>query len=110
MMLKAIKFNYLFRDCGNYKYWGEVVLQNDSDQPLEIVEAEIREKLDCDCYFLPSEFRFPTLFFDGAGYRVEIENAFYELHCLEATDEEPNDIHGRTLTQFLSEIKEMLLL
>lgn len=40
-----IKFSYLYRDAGNYKQYGSVVLDNPDNLSLEEIEKQIRANL-----------------------------------------------------------------
>lgn len=38
-------FNYLYRDAGNFKNWGEIVFTNKTDIELNLLELQIRNIL-----------------------------------------------------------------
>ena len=40
-----IRMDYLYRDAGNYKNWGEVVFSNPSHLPLNHIEKMATEAL-----------------------------------------------------------------
>jgi len=40
-----IKFNYLYRDAGNYKHYGSVIFASPNDLSLLEIEIIIRAKL-----------------------------------------------------------------
>lgn len=66
-----IKFNYLYRDGGNYKNYGFVILSNPGNLALTEVEKLIRNKLIDGEWFYPEEWGLPELFFDWVDFRVD---------------------------------------
>jgi hypothetical protein len=57
------KFNYLYRDGGNYKNYGAVVVANPENLSLLECEKLIRAKLINDTWFYAEEWKVPKLFF-----------------------------------------------
>ncbi len=60
-----IKFSYLYRDSGNYKNWGFVILSNPDNLSLVDVEGIIKKKLIYDVWFYVDEWNLPDLRFNN---------------------------------------------
>src|SRR5690606_5386634 len=56
-----IRFNYLYRDAGNYKQYGLVVFSNPHNLPLREVEQSIRSALIDGELFNDSRWQLPDL-------------------------------------------------
>lgn len=51
-----IKFNYRYRDSGNYKNYGYVILANPDNLELSEIENLIRAKLTDETWFYADQF------------------------------------------------------
>lgn len=58
-----IKLNYLYRDSGNYKQFGNVVLTNLNNLEIAHVEEVIRQNLIDQEFFSAEHWGLPTLYF-----------------------------------------------
>ena len=81
-----IKFNYLYRDAGNYKTYGHVVMANLANTTLQQLEADIRAKLIDGVWFYAQEWGVPDL--HTHAWDNELDHTFHEFESLEFTDEE----------------------
>ncbi len=79
-----IKLSYLFRDVGNYKTFGYVILRNPSGRSPEQIDADLRRCMIDGAYFYPEQVQLPVLD-DGD------EGMWHEYEKVEMTDEEVND-------------------
>ena len=43
-MNSYVKFNYLYRDAGNYKSWGELIFSNPDGLNLKEIDRQLRMK------------------------------------------------------------------
>ena len=93
-----LAFHYLYRDCGNYKIFGEQVFRNSEELSPQAAEKILRNKLIDTEFFYPSQNRISlfdehqeSLYFDG----------WYEFREFSYTQEEITD--SRTITEFLAE-------
>lgn len=66
-----IKFNYLYRDSGNYKKYGFVIFTNPDNIELIEVEKRVRSKLIDGQWFYADEWGLPELFFEWVDFRVD---------------------------------------
>ena len=91
-----IKFNYLYRDAGNYKEYGEIVFTNQDSKSLEEIELTLIEGE----FFIPEKWNVPRLSFDN--YLPELDHDYHEFESLELTNE--NSIRHCDISTFLMEI------
>jgi hypothetical protein len=49
-----VKFNYLYRDGGNFKSWGEVIFSNLENLPVNEIEAKLINAFLPDNQFIAS--------------------------------------------------------
>ena len=78
-MSEVIRFNYLYRDSGNYKKFGSKRFGNPEQLPIEEIERIILENLIDHEYFYPEQVgikRFRT------HSRLN-DNSWYEFHSIE---------------------------
>jgi len=81
-----IKFNYLYRDAGNYKQFGNIVLSNLNIIALDLVEDIVRGNLIDGEFFNAHKWGVPPLFFDTKN---EDDHEWHEFERIEMTDEPP---------------------
>lgn len=80
-----IKFSYLYRDAGNYKNYGEVVLANPDDLSLGEIETLIRSKLIDGLWFCADQFGLPDLHF--GDWDNGLDHAWHEFEAVSYTNE-----------------------
>jgi hypothetical protein len=83
-----IKFNYLYRDGGNYKNYGFVVFTDPDNIDLEILHQLILSKLIDGTWFYTDQWHLPDLHFDN--WNNEIDHTFHEFESLEYSNEQVN--------------------
>lgn len=69
-----IKFSYLFRNTGNYKSFGFVVLSNPGGRNPQEIDADLRRLLIDGAYFYPEQLQLPVLDDGEEGMWHEYEN------------------------------------
>lgn len=84
-----IKFNYLYRDAGNYKEFGEITFTNKDSKSLEEIEFVIRKNLIEGEFFIPEKWNVPRLSFEN--YSPELDHEYHEFESLEVTNENPTE-------------------
>jgi hypothetical protein len=98
-----ICFEYLYRDAGNFKNWGEVVFANPNnlipDELSSLVENLLIEQL----YFVAEKASVPTLYFES--YFPHLDHGWHELNRFSATEEAANDPLGRDIGAFIKSLK-----
>ena len=85
IICKAIRFNYLYRDSGNYKKFGSKLFSNPERIPIKDIEQKIRQNLIDQQYFYPDrvgikKFKFHQYLDDYSWYE------FVSVEMVEKTD------------------------
>ena len=81
-----IKFNYLYRDAGNYKQFGNIILSNPNNISIDLVTDIIRKNLIDGEFFEAGKWGVPSLFFDTKN---EDDHEWHEFENIEITQEPP---------------------
>ena len=80
-----IQFNYLYRDAGNYKVYGYIVLSNPTNRSLDELDLEIKKHLISEQYFDPDKVGIPRL--QHKRWNSELDHTWNEYSCIEYTSE-----------------------
>lgn len=86
-----IKFNYLYRDAGNYKTHGSVVFLNPEGLAIEQIESALRTKLIDEVFFDPKVLDVPVLSHPEFSYDPTMDHSWNEFESLEETGEDATD-------------------
>jgi hypothetical protein len=98
-----VRFEYLYRDAGNFKNWGEVVFSNPHDVPVDII-ASIADQVLIDCaFFVAAKADVPDLHF--AEHDEELDHGWHEVHVFRPTDDHPNDVRDRNIEEFVESLR-----
>ena len=103
---KRIKFNYFYRDAGNYKVHGNVVFDNPDNIDINILEGEIRKHLIDSEFFEPEELKIPRLKHNDFPYDPDLDHSWNEFDSIEETTEELTD--KRSINEFLLSLTSSL--
>jgi hypothetical protein len=76
-----IRFNYLYRDGGNYKQYGSVVFSNPHHRALREVEQSIRSALIDGEFFNASRWQLPDL--REQEWDDEMDHDWHEFESVE---------------------------
>jgi hypothetical protein len=105
IMLRNIKFIYLYRDSSNFKDWGEVVFFNEKEMDIDSISKDIIRHLDSGVFFVAEKISIPPLDL----YKEECPSWcniwFHEYSDIEFTEERPTDTQNRDFSVFLKELK-----
>jgi len=82
-----VKFNYLYRDGGNYKQFGFVIFTNDNNIQIEEILNQIQLKLIDGEFFDPKKWAVETLY--KYPYDPELDHSWHEFEDIEITSESP---------------------
>jgi hypothetical protein len=99
-----IRFEYLYRDAGNFKKWGEIVFSNPHNIAIELVESMAKKVLIDKSYFVANKAKVPDLHF--AEYNEQLDHGWHEMHTFKSTNEAPNDQPDRTIDEFIDSLRE----
>jgi hypothetical protein len=81
-----IRFNYLYRDAGNYKQHGSVVFSNAHHRALREVEQSIRSALIDGEFFNASRWQLPDL--SEQEWDDELDHDWHEFESVEEIEDE----------------------
>ena len=95
-----LKFEYLYRDAGNYKQYGSMVFDNPTRIPPELAESRIKSILIDGEFFYPEKLQVPRL--EIYEFNSEIDHNWYEFEKFSLTDEKPTE--SITAQSFLDRI------
>ncbi len=101
-----IKFNYLYRDGGNYKNFNSIVFSNPQNIGLSTLEDLIRSKLIFQHWFYADQWQVPDLHF--GTWDNELDHTFHEFESVEHTDDVADN--GKDLTSFINILKSLPIL
>lgn len=93
---------YLYRDASNNKKWQYVIFSNKRQQPVSVIEQEIRESLIDELYFVVEQLDLPTAYFDS--HDPELDHNWHEYSELKTTDEPVTDSSKRDISDFLQQL------
>jgi hypothetical protein len=97
-----IRFDYLYRDAGNYKSWGAVVFANPTGLSPDRIESLMRARFFDGEYFVAKDVNLPSLF--SNIFDPDLDHSWHEFSNTEETEELPNDIEGRTIEKFVFDL------
>ncbi len=95
-----IKFNYLYRDAGNYKQYGSVTFANPQGIPVDEIERNIRAALIDGEFFRPKQWEVPNL--HGYEWDDELDHDWHEFERVEGREDGTNPF--RSIDEFLDTI------
>jgi hypothetical protein len=95
-----IKFNYLYRDAGNYKIYGYEIFSNPQSAQLAEIERKIRSLLIDGEFFDPQHWKVKRLKHDD--WIPELDHTWNEYESVEYTDEVP------TMTLVINQFLELI--
>jgi hypothetical protein len=100
-----IRFNYLYRDAGNYKKSASVVFSNPTGLVPKAAEKVLKDALTQDGLFVAHQIRIPDAFLFDQGGATSDDHCFHELDSVEASLRVPNDRHSRSISEFIDEVR-----
>ena len=98
-----IRFEYLYRDAGNNKLWGEILLSNQNGMDVRHAERAIRSSLIDGEFFVAEDLSVPVLRFQSRD--PELDHGWHEFHSLEVVDDVVAALPNRDLAEFLRELE-----
>jgi len=91
---------YLYRDAGNYKSWGAVVVSNTAAaMSLAEIAATARASLIDGAWFVAAAADLPDL--RGDQWDDELDHDWHELHGFIETEAPPDDTRDRDIRGLL---------
>jgi hypothetical protein len=102
--MSNVEFGYLYRDGGNYKKFGRVVFSNPEQITSEAIQKVLTEAFLDEGLFIAGQIRLPEVFLFANGQLSYDDHCYHEFDALRVTDEQPSDVHKRTISEFVAEI------
>ena len=102
MEKKNLKFSYLYRDSGNYKTYGEIILANPNAISPEDATIELGKRLIDQEFFYPEEVGVPLLL----GENLHDFRPWYEFIEFSLVDEKDD---GVAVQEFMERFKTYLI-
>jgi len=96
-----IRFEYLYRDGGNYKQFGDVVFANPEGIEIQRLENLVQEALIGEMNFIAEDLHLPLLYFSEKN---SDDHGWHEFDSIHETDEEVSDL--RTVSKFIAQLNE----
>lgn len=103
-MSTNIKFNYMYRDAGNFKVWGEVIFKNVAPVNIELLDTKLRQAFD-DNLFIANQINVPELFLELDGKLTSNDHCYHQYENVEHTLEFPTDVFDRSIYQFIEQVE-----
>jgi hypothetical protein len=97
-----VRFEYLYRDAGNFKNWGEVVFSNPHNINSSLVATMAKKVLIDQAYFVATKADVPDLHF--REHDEQLDHGWHEFHSCQPTEDAPNDPHGRNIEEFIESL------
>jgi hypothetical protein len=98
-----VRFEYLYRDAGNFKNWGELVFSNPHNINVNLVKSMAENVLIDQAYFVASKADVPDLHFKE--YNDQLDHGWHEFHAVIQTEEATNDPLGRNIEEFIESLQ-----
>jgi len=108
-MPKLVRFNYLYRDGGNYKRWGSVDFENPNGLTLDEIHWRLKTSFDMGCLFNAKQAGIPEIFlFEDEDSVNSDDHCFHEYRCIEAIDASRDDsnLQSRSIGTFVEDIEK----
>ncbi len=97
-----IRFAYLYRDAGNYKQYGGIILSNRDSLAVDAIEGRIRACLQDGGFFIARQVKVAEHFFD---VMTADDHPWHEFVLVEETAD-PVCEDERDIAQFLAELEQ----
>jgi hypothetical protein len=96
-----IKFNYLYRDGGNYKNFNSIIFEDHQSISLEELELLIKSKLIDGEWFYAEQWKIPEIFLSTFDFKID--PTWHEFESVEYANEPVNSTF--TLSEFVGILK-----
>lgn len=95
----SIRFEYLYRDAGNYKNWGEVVFSNTNNLDIQSLKTKLTKFLIDQEFFVAEDVAVPDLHFEQDV--IELDHDWHQFHSFEECKDQPTDAQKRDILDFI---------
>jgi hypothetical protein len=98
-----MRFEYLYRDSGNFKNWGEIIFSNPNKMSIDELVPMAGKVLIDQSYFYATKAKVPDLHFEE--YNEQLDHGWHEFHAFQVTDDIPNDPYKRSVDEFIESLR-----
>jgi hypothetical protein len=98
-----IRFQYLYRDAGNYKKRGTVIFSNPEGLDVQAIANCLLDAF-LPGLFIARQIRIPEVFLTQEYPLSSDDHRFHEFCSIESTPEPPSDEPGRSAEEFVIEV------
>lgn len=99
-----ICFQYLYRDAGNFKNWGEVIFSNRKNHGAHQLEKQARNVLIDSEFFVADKADIPSLQFQD--HIEHLDHDWHEFHSFRLSTDKPNDPCSRDIVTFIEYLRD----
>jgi hypothetical protein len=103
-----IEFNYLYRDAGNIKRYGNVVVSNHRGLTSQQIRADIVSGLIDALFFDASLIDLAPLFFESLPFDPFLDHSWHEFDRIDDTPADVNDPSGRDVADLIDQLTNSL--
>lgn len=100
-MHPIVKFNYLYRDGGNYKSWGEAFFTNPDQLDLISIDERLKRAFDQEVLFIAHQIDIPEVFLYKEGGLNTNDHCFHEYDSIEFVENVNFALDSRSIKQFI---------
>jgi len=105
-MRPIIRFNYLYRDAGNYKAWGEIYFSNPDKLELKSIDKQLKRAFDQEVLFIAHQIGVPEVFLYKEGGLNTNDHCFHEYDCVELVENVDFSLDSRSVKQFIQVVEK----
>jgi len=102
--MSNVKFEYLYRDGGNYKNYGSCVFKNPDNLSVDEIERRLEIAFLNRLHFIAEQVELPELFHDD--YPTTDDVSFHEYSGVELSKEDESDSSQRTIKEFVEKVEK----
>ncbi|OFX62415.1 MAG: hypothetical protein A2066_10050 [Bacteroidetes bacterium GWB2_41_8] len=102
-MCEVIRFNYLYRDSGNWKKFGSKLFSNPENLSLSEIEQKIRQNLIDQEFFYPDQVGIKKFRF----HRYLDDYSWYEFESVEMVKIEVLKSNKPSISEFIFMLRKM---
>lgn len=100
IMQKLVRFNYLYRDGGNYKRWGSVDFENPEKLSIKEIDKLLRSCFEQQCCFIAHQIDIPKISLYADEPISEDDHCFHECDSVIEVEHVDSSKPSRTIGDF----------
>lgn len=104
-MVQYVRFNYLYRDAGNYKSWGELVFPNPENLDIKEIDAQLRKCFEREAFFIADQVDVPNVFIFATENLNSDDHCYHEYAEVESIVSLESEVENRTIKEFLNQVR-----